>query len=165
MPSRKTMPKTEFSQKLKRGEIIKMRRKHLLAIKWKDVRDVFMLSTVHEGKMMPVKPKTPTREELFKPDAVIDYNKGKQGWVSALSFPPFWKEFSYGDILDRILPTGSSRAVCQLCPVSSHQPKESQVHPAGHDPAGLLWLAPLPGGQEVNPAAASDAQGTVPTLQ
>ncbi|UYV78050.1 PGBD5 [Cordylochernes scorpioides] len=77
MPSRKTMPKTEFSQKLKRGEIIKMRRKHLLAIKWKDVRDVFMLSTVHEGKMMPVKPKTPTREELFKPDAVIDYNKGK----------------------------------------------------------------------------------------
>ncbi|UYV82776.1 USP34, partial [Cordylochernes scorpioides] len=79
MPSRKTMPKTEFSQKLKRGEIIKMRRKHLLAIKWKDVRDVFMLSTVHEGKMMPVKPKTPTREELFKPDAVIDYNKGKVG--------------------------------------------------------------------------------------
>ncbi|UYV84398.1 TIGD4 [Cordylochernes scorpioides] len=50
MPSRKTMPKTEFSQKLKRGEIIKMRRKHLLAIKWKDVRDVFMLSTVHEGE-------------------------------------------------------------------------------------------------------------------
>ncbi|UYV65720.1 hypothetical protein LAZ67_3005233 [Cordylochernes scorpioides] len=79
MPSRKTMPKTEFSQKLKRGEIIKMRRKHLLAIKWKHVRDVFMLSTVHEGKMMPVKPKTPTREELFKPDAVIDYNKGKVG--------------------------------------------------------------------------------------
>ncbi|UYV73854.1 PGBD5 [Cordylochernes scorpioides] len=84
MPSRKTMPKTEFSQKLKRGEIIKMRRKHLLAIKWKDVRDVFMLSTVHEGKMMPVKPKTPTREELFKPDAVIDYNKGKWLLVVAL---------------------------------------------------------------------------------
>ncbi|UYV69929.1 MEGF8 [Cordylochernes scorpioides] len=88
MPSRKTMPKTEFSQKLKRGEIIKMRRKHLLAIKWKDVRDVFMLSTVHEGKMMPVKPKTPTREELFKPDAVIDYNKGKAMIIMLL--PSCW---------------------------------------------------------------------------
>ncbi|UYV73243.1 hypothetical protein LAZ67_10002324 [Cordylochernes scorpioides] len=82
LAKRKTMPKTEFSQKLKRGEIIKMRRKHLLAIKWKDVRDVFMLSTVHEGKMMPVKPKTPTREELFKPDAVIDYNKGKDFYLA-----------------------------------------------------------------------------------
>ncbi|UYV77023.1 ATP8A1 [Cordylochernes scorpioides] len=102
MPSRKTMPKTEFSQKLKRGEIIKMRRKHLLAIKWKDVRDVFMLSTVHEGKMMPVKPKTPTREELFKPDAVIDYTKGKW-WCAALRGSQWemvrWSNLVVGDIV------------------------------------------------------------------
>ncbi|UYV82718.1 hypothetical protein LAZ67_22000664, partial [Cordylochernes scorpioides] len=99
MPSRKTMPKTKFSQKLKRGEIIKMRRKHLLAIKWKDVRDVFMLSTVHEGKMMPVKPKTPTREELFKPDAVIDYNKGKDLHFISSFYTILHKMLSNADFL------------------------------------------------------------------
>jgi len=41
MSNRKEMPKQAFSGKLKKGEKISLQRDHLLAIKWKDIRDVF----------------------------------------------------------------------------------------------------------------------------
>jgi hypothetical protein len=41
MSSTKEMPKQEFSVKLKKGEKISRQQDHLLAIKWKDTRDVF----------------------------------------------------------------------------------------------------------------------------
>lgn len=41
MSNRKEMPKQAFSVKLKKGEKISRQRNHLLAIKWKDTRDVF----------------------------------------------------------------------------------------------------------------------------
>jgi hypothetical protein len=40
MSNRKEMPKEAFSVKLKNGEKISHQRDHLLAIKWKDTRDV-----------------------------------------------------------------------------------------------------------------------------
>jgi hypothetical protein len=41
MSNRKEMPKQAFSVQLKKGEKISRQRDHLLAIKWKDTRDVF----------------------------------------------------------------------------------------------------------------------------
>lgn len=40
MKNRKDLPVEIKSRKLKRDELIFRRRKHLLAIKWEDVRDV-----------------------------------------------------------------------------------------------------------------------------
>jgi hypothetical protein len=46
--NRKEMPKQTFSGKLKKGKKISRQRDHLLAVKWKDIRDVFFLTTAHE---------------------------------------------------------------------------------------------------------------------
>ena len=48
MSNRKEMSKQAFSGKLKKGEKISRQWDHLLAIKWKDIRDVFFLTTAHE---------------------------------------------------------------------------------------------------------------------
>jgi hypothetical protein len=48
MSNRKELPKQAFSVKLKKGEKISRQREHLVAIKWKDVRDVHFLTTAHE---------------------------------------------------------------------------------------------------------------------
>jgi len=45
------MPRQAFSGKLK-GEKISHQRDHLLAIQWKDIRDVFFLTTVHEDVLV-----------------------------------------------------------------------------------------------------------------
>jgi len=41
-----------FSGKLKKGEKISRQWDHLLAIKWKDIRDVFFLTTAHENVLV-----------------------------------------------------------------------------------------------------------------
>ena len=48
MFNRKEIPKQTFSGKLKKGEKMSRQRDHLLAIKWKDVRDVLFLTTANE---------------------------------------------------------------------------------------------------------------------
>jgi hypothetical protein len=52
MSNRKEMPKQAFSEKLKKSEKISHQRDHLLAIKWKDIRDVFFLTTYHEDVLV-----------------------------------------------------------------------------------------------------------------
>ena len=52
MSNRKDMPKQAFSEKLKKGKKISCQRDHLLAIKWKDIRDVFFLTTAHEDVLV-----------------------------------------------------------------------------------------------------------------
>jgi hypothetical protein len=52
MSNRNEMPKKAFSGKLKKGEKISRQRDHLLAVKWKDVRDVFFLTTAHEDLLV-----------------------------------------------------------------------------------------------------------------
>jgi len=52
MSNRKEMPKQAFSGKLKKGEKISRQRDRLLAIKWKDIRDVFFLTTAHEDVLV-----------------------------------------------------------------------------------------------------------------
>jgi hypothetical protein len=72
------MPKELFSEKQKKGEKWTMQRDHLLAIKWCDVRDVYLLSTAHDDQMDET-PASRGAHKKAKPSAVLDYNKYKIG--------------------------------------------------------------------------------------
>jgi len=50
--SNRKMPKQAFSGKLKKGKKISGQWDHLLAIKWKDIHDVFVLTTAHEDVLV-----------------------------------------------------------------------------------------------------------------
>ncbi|XP_046986051.1 piggyBac transposable element-derived protein 4-like [Schistocerca americana] len=77
MPNRKGLPKALKEGKLKKGGQIFRRKNDVLALRWKDKRNVWMISTRHTSSMLPVA----TREgnEKLKPVAVLDYNKHKAG--------------------------------------------------------------------------------------
>jgi len=49
-----------------------------LAIKWKDIRDVFFLTTVHEDVLVEA-PSSMGNHHKIKPAAVLDFNKRKTG--------------------------------------------------------------------------------------
>jgi hypothetical protein len=76
MSNRKDMPKQAFSEKLKKGKKISCQRDHLLAIKWKDICDVFFLTTAHEDVLVAA-PSSRGAHQKMKPSAVLDYNKHK----------------------------------------------------------------------------------------
>lgn len=62
-------------KKLKRGEVISMRSSsNVLVLKWKDKRDLYMLSTKHDSEMISIDHHGKCIE---KPKVVIDYNLGK----------------------------------------------------------------------------------------
>lgn len=77
MSNRRDLPQQAFAKKLKKGEQVFRRRDHLLSIKWKDVRDVFMVSTKHTAEMKEVQQRG--NHQKIKPTAVVDYNKNKVG--------------------------------------------------------------------------------------
>jgi hypothetical protein len=52
MSNRKEVPKQEFSGELKKGRKISRQRDHLLVNQWKDIRDVFFLTTAHEDVLV-----------------------------------------------------------------------------------------------------------------
>jgi hypothetical protein len=52
MPNRKEMPKELFPEKQKKGENRTTERDYLLAIKWRYVRDVYLLSIAHDDRMV-----------------------------------------------------------------------------------------------------------------
>lgn len=77
--NRKHMP--EFKKKLKRGEIDWKSSANLLALKWKDRRDVVMLTTFHENEVITLEKIDRVTQELQKkPLCVIDYN-GQMGAI------------------------------------------------------------------------------------
>ena len=78
MFNRKEMPKQAFSGKLKKGIKISRQHDHLLAIKWKDVRDVLFLTTPHEDILVEA-PLSSGAHHKIKPAAVLDCNKYKTG--------------------------------------------------------------------------------------
>lgn len=73
--TRKQVPKVFSGRKLKQqNETIFRRRENLLAIKYHDKRDVHMLSTIHEAKLVVTdKINRRTNEPIMKPAAIIDY--------------------------------------------------------------------------------------------
>jgi len=76
MSDRKEMPKQAYSVKLKKGEKISCQQDHLLAIKWKDIHDVFFLTTAYEDVLVDA-PLSRGAHHKIKPAAALDYNKYK----------------------------------------------------------------------------------------
>ena len=72
--NRKEMPKLEA--KLKKGEVCSRHNNRMMVLKWQDKRQVCMLSTFHENKMIPTnKCSRETGEPILKPISVVDYNQ------------------------------------------------------------------------------------------
>jgi len=73
--NRKRNPKDVTQKKLNRGEIFaKKSDREIMVLKWRDRRDVLMISTKHSNAMEEVMAK---RGIKIKPKVVIDYNRGK----------------------------------------------------------------------------------------
>ncbi|KAE9529179.1 hypothetical protein AGLY_011975 [Aphis glycines] len=121
MSNRRGLPKEIVKEKLKKGEMTFARQGPLICIKWKDTRDVLMLSTVHNADMTPVTVRSKIGPiEKFKPLAIVDYNLNKTGvdhGDQMVSYYPFqrktlkwWK---------KIIPSTPSkknpRRVCKVC--------------------------------------------------
>ena len=62
-----------------RGERVFRSSDSLLALVWKDKKDVKMLSTMHSSSMEDTGKKDKSDNPIEKPTCVIDYNHGKCG--------------------------------------------------------------------------------------
>jgi hypothetical protein len=92
MLNRKELPKQAFSVKLKKGEKISRQRDHLIAIKWKDVRDVHFLTTAHEDILVEApssrgahRKTKPNKPGVDRSDQMLSYysfsRKTKKWWM------------------------------------------------------------------------------------
>ena len=95
----KDMPKKVMDATLRRGDMVSQQEQNgIVVLKWKDVRDVRLLSTKHEPKMVdvqdnrqleepePLSQSGPSRgarqkrrRTVRKPEGILAYNKGKIG--------------------------------------------------------------------------------------
>lgn len=69
---RKDMPK--INDKLKKGEAVFRSSENLLAMKWSDRKEFYMLSTIHNEEFAEVPKKSRKNEFILRPKCVIDYN-------------------------------------------------------------------------------------------
>ncbi|KAF2886413.1 hypothetical protein ILUMI_19761, partial [Ignelater luminosus] len=77
---RKGIPKEIVTTKLNKGEVTgKEDEKGVMIARWKDKRDVLILSTHHTLEIVNTGKKNRKQEEIFKPQFVVDYNGGKGG--------------------------------------------------------------------------------------
>ena len=80
MLNRKEMPKSLSSVNLKKGEMTFRHRPHMMACKWKDTRDVAVLTSKHGATVSEVTVRAKGgRMKKMKPDAILDYNVNKTG--------------------------------------------------------------------------------------
>lgn len=78
--SMKTVPKSILQPKLKKGEIVgKQNQVGVVVGTWRDKRYVRFLTTRHSLKILNTGKKNRKGDELRKPEAIIFYNKNKQG--------------------------------------------------------------------------------------
>ena len=75
--SRKDIPQTVKDKKLKKGELVAQHSGPVSVLKWKDKKDVTMISTYHgqETRIKLMK----CRQEKQKPVSVLDYNENMGG--------------------------------------------------------------------------------------
>uniref|UniRef100_A0A1Y1N5A9 PiggyBac transposable element-derived protein domain-containing protein n=1 Tax=Photinus pyralis TaxID=7054 RepID=A0A1Y1N5A9_PHOPY len=72
--TRKHMPK--LSKNINRGDVSWKSSEKMLVIRWKDRRDVTMISTMHENKMVSLEKKDRTTgEPVKKPLCIVNYNE------------------------------------------------------------------------------------------
>jgi len=70
--NRRDLPSKFAKEKLKNGEVAAWQNSKTLALKWKDEKDVWILSTVHDAASSVVKSKG--CKEVLKLNVVLDYN-------------------------------------------------------------------------------------------
>ncbi|KAJ8949454.1 hypothetical protein NQ318_007555 [Aromia moschata] len=64
-----------LTAKINKGETISMSNEILLALKWRDRREVHMLTNKHEDKIIALDKKDfRTKEQIKKPACIVDYN-------------------------------------------------------------------------------------------
>lgn len=74
--NRKNNPKEVIQKKLKKGDYIaKQCNRGVTVLKWKDKRDVLVISTKHKASMVSFI--NNYGKEIQKPNIILDYNKGK----------------------------------------------------------------------------------------
>lgn len=74
--NRRHLPKTVVSTKLKKGEYIARESYDgITALKWRDKREVLVLSTKHSDRFAKVSRRQ--GNEVMKPQIIVDYNKAK----------------------------------------------------------------------------------------
>ena len=74
---RKDNPKELVKNKLKKGDMNWMRSDEVVVCKWKDKRDVLMISNMHQPEMVDVANRV--GKIVKKPNIVKDYNNGMSG--------------------------------------------------------------------------------------
>ncbi|XP_044744320.1 piggyBac transposable element-derived protein 4-like [Coccinella septempunctata] len=76
--NKKYLPKEVINSKLNKGELFGMQADGITVLKWRDKRDVLMLSTYQGSEMIDV-PNKQGSVVKSKPKIIVEYNKGKQG--------------------------------------------------------------------------------------
>ena len=74
---RKSNPKEVTKAKLKKGDVVSRSRDGVIVTKWKDKRDVLMISNMHTHEMIEVSNRR--GEKKMKPTIIRDYNAGMSG--------------------------------------------------------------------------------------
>ncbi|XP_022197351.1 piggyBac transposable element-derived protein 4-like [Nilaparvata lugens] len=78
--NRKYLPHSVVKSKLNKGDVVGKECNGIVVAKWQDKRDVMYLSTKHGIDMeLTGRINRKTRQEITKPAAILEYNKGKQG--------------------------------------------------------------------------------------
>ncbi|XP_068115852.1 piggyBac transposable element-derived protein 4-like [Hyperolius riggenbachi] len=75
-PNRQGLPPEVVNKKLKKGEVCSLRSNELLALKFREKRDVLMLTTIHNEATTTALSR---REEIQKPVAIVEYTKNMGG--------------------------------------------------------------------------------------
>ncbi|KAJ8970083.1 hypothetical protein NQ314_001407 [Rhamnusium bicolor] len=70
--------KEVINTKLKKGEMCSSQQGYVTFLKWKDQRDVYMLSTCYGDEMVEIGTDRKGNKKM-KPKVVLEYNRGKQG--------------------------------------------------------------------------------------
>lgn len=73
-PNRKEVPMEIQKKKLKKGETVAYQRGKVMLLKWKDKKDVCLLSTIHNSEMETTRKRDKEGNIISKPKLVIDYN-------------------------------------------------------------------------------------------
>ena len=74
--NRKDLPDGLSKEKLRKGEVTAFRRGKLMAMRWKDKKDVYLLSSIHNAEQQDVETRKGT---VQKPKVVCDYNLSMGG--------------------------------------------------------------------------------------
>ncbi|XP_029347881.1 piggyBac transposable element-derived protein 4-like [Acyrthosiphon pisum] len=78
--NRRYLPKEVITKKIKKGEIFgKEDDNGIVVSKFKDKRDIFLLSTRHKLDIVDTGKQSRKKESILKPDVILFYNAGKAG--------------------------------------------------------------------------------------